>query len=142
AKLEFYDVYRISDAGIYAAFQEADKRLARVSTGESEDETEEVRMDTTYTMVYDSLGQVIDSVENIVESSALDGIGGGGPLTANMNLNFATGEGLSNPPSVMGTASRNRKNIISEMLARPDIKALFPRDLDFKWAYKPSKDIT
>lgn len=142
AKLEFYDVYRISDAGIYAAFQEADQRLARFSAGESQDEPEEVRMDTTYTMVYDSLGQVIDSVENIVESSALDGIGGGGPLTANLNLNFATGEGLSNPPSVMGTASRNKKNIITDMLARPDVKALFPRDLEFKWAYKPSKNFT
>jgi SecD/SecF fusion protein len=143
AKLEFYDVYRISDPGLLEAFMEADRKLERIRAGQPEEEAEEVRMDTSFTYVYDTLGQVIDSTMNIVEASALDGIGSGaGPLFSNLTLNFASGEGLTAPPSVMGSAPRNKKNVISDMLARNEIRALFPRDLEFKWSYKPSKDFS
>lgn len=142
AKLEFYDVYRVSDPGLIEAFMEADRKLERIGAGTVEEE-DEIRMDTTFTYVYDTLGQVVDSTMNIVEASALDGVGSGtGPLFSHLSLNFASAEGLTAPPSVMGSAPRNKKNNVNEMLARPDIKSLFPRDLEFKWSYKPTKNFT
>lgn len=139
AKLEFYDVYRITDAGISAAFLEADNKLKRMSSG-VDTTLEEVSMDTTYSYVYDSLGQVVDSTLQLVEAGAED-LSGGGPLLSQLMLNMSA-EGLSSPPAVMGTASKNKKNIVTEYLNRPDIKALFPRDLEFRWSQKPGKDFT
>lgn len=141
AKLEFYDVYRITDQGIAQSFQEADSKLKRMASGQVESE-EEVRMDTVVNYVYDSLGQVIDSAVQVVEATgAGDELAGTGPLFANLVMNMSA-DGLSGPPAVMGTASRNKKHIVTEYLARPDIKALFPRDLEFRWGYKPAKDFT
>jgi SecD/SecF fusion protein len=142
AKLEFYDVYRITDQGVTQAFLEADSKLKRLSSGQPEGEETETVMDTVLSYVYDSLGQVIDSTIQVVEAGAAsDDLSGSGPLLTNMILNMSA-EGLTGPPAVMGTVSRNKKHLVSEYLARPDIKALFPRDLEFRWAYKPAKDFT
>lgn len=143
AKLEFYDVYRITDQGIAPAFLEADNKLKSLTGGEADTTVEaEVRMDTVVNYVYDSLGQVIDSTTQVVEASGTPGeTAGSGPLFANLVMNMSA-DGLSGPPAVMGTTSRNKKHIVTEYLARPDIKALFPRDLEFRWAYKPAKDFT
>lgn len=142
AKLEFYDVYRVTDNGIMQALIEADKRLQRAMPADSTElEAMEVAMDTTYNYVYDSTGQVIDSTMNLVEAGT-QGVEGGGPLMSNMTLNLSTGEGLSFSPAIMGTASRNKMKLIDSYLARQDVSALFPRDLEFRWAYKPSRDYT
>ncbi len=141
AKLEFYDVYRVMDNGIMQALIEADKKLQKSATTDTSLVAEAIEMDTTYNYVYDSTGQIVDSTMNIVEANA-GGIEGGGPLMSNMTLNLSSGEGLSFSPAVMGTASRNKKKLIDQYLSRADIKALFPRDLEFRWAYKASRDFT
>lgn len=138
AKLEFYDVYRITDANILPSFIEADKRLQRMQAGSTTDSAT-VQMDTSYTYVYDSLGQVIDSTLQIGE--AAEGMEGTGPLLTNLTLNAAS-EGLSYSPAVMGVASRNKKPIITEYLSKPEVMGLFPRDLEFRWGYKANKDYT
>lgn len=141
AKLEFYDVYRVTDNGVMQAFIDADKKLQSSATTDTMDVAETVQMDTTYNYVYDSTGQIVDSTMNLVEAGT-GGVEGGGPLMANMTLNLSSGEGLSFSPSIMGTASRNKKKLIDQYLNRPDVKALFPRDLEFRWAYKASRDFT
>ncbi len=142
AKLEFYDVYRISDAGLSTSFLEADKKLQRLSEG-VDTSSIDVAVDSSYAYTYDSLGQVIDSTLQAATPDSLGGLSSGnGPLLSNLTLNMSSAEGLSNPPAVMGTAARNKMNLITEYLARPDIRAMFPRDLEFRWAYKASKDFT
>ena len=141
AKLEFYNVYRVSDPGVLDAFLAADNRLER-AVGDSLDVTPETVMDTTYSYVYDSTGQVVDSTMQIVERTDDPSLGGGGPLLSTLALNRNTAEGLSFPLAVMGSAPRNQKNLIDQYLSRPDVKALFPRDLEFRWSYKPAKDFT
>jgi SecD/SecF fusion protein len=42
--------------------------------------------------------------------------------------------------ATIGTADKNKMKLITEYLDRPQIKALFPRDLLFRWAQKPNKN--
>lgn len=139
AKLEFFDVYRVTDAGLMTSFLEADRKLKVLGVS---GETEGATGDSSWVYTYDSLGQVVDSTLQAAAADTTNVSEGNGPLLSNLQLNMSTAEGLSNPPAVMGTANRNKKNLISGYLDRPDIKALFPRDLEFRWAYKANKDFT
>jgi len=56
------------------------------------------------------------------------------------SLNSSVEGGLSYPLSVMGVADKNKIKAVNEMLARDEVRSLFPRDLKFKWSYKPFKD--
>ena len=114
AKLEFWRVYRVSDAGILDAFVAADERLAKARKGAEVEEEPEYYIDTTWTEEFDSLGNVlsreiarIDSVE--VET---DPLLSNGPLLSVLNLN-ASNEALTFPLSVMGMAERNKTKAIS-----------------------------
>jgi SecD/SecF fusion protein len=128
AQLEFWDTYRFSDPGILGAITEADKRL-----GINENSDTQVQMDTSYQLVYDTLGQVIDSTEVIQPVN--DPFSQGGPLLSKFTPNqgnFAA--------AVIGVANKNDKRIVSEMLGRSDIKALFPKNAKFLWSRNPAYD--
>ncbi|MCB0704877.1 MAG: protein translocase subunit SecDF [Saprospiraceae bacterium] len=128
AKLEFWDTYRISDPGIAAAFAAADQKLAAQDAG-TDTETS-FTLDTLY--VTDALGNVdstqIERVDTVRTTPA--DLGQYGPLFERLALN--TQNGFS--PAVMGTAKRNQKDAILNMLRRPDIKSLFPPDAGFRWS--------
>jgi SecD/SecF fusion protein len=145
AKLEFWDVYRISDPGISSAFVEADRLLDKLLKGDTTavvDEVPQVRLDSTYNMVYDSLGNIIDSTLEVREVPVdMDPFSSGGPLLSILSLNSPSELGLLAPPAVMGFADKNKMRIISDYLAKPEIKRLFPGDLLFRWAAKPVKNI-
>lgn len=144
AKLEFWETYRVSDAGILTAFQEADRLLASTNTQDTTAVTEEkeVRIDTIYKPVTDSLGNVVDSTMEFVEVPVgEDPLSAGGPLLSNLTLNSGGQAGLMAPPAVMGFAERNRMKLINDYLAKPEIQRLFPNDLVFRWSAKPTKDI-
>lgn len=142
AKLEFWDVYRISDQGIANAFAEADRLLERMIEGDTSDIDEpRVRLDSSYTYVTDSLGNPIDSVLEVTEVPIeMDPFSAGGPLLSQLTLNSPSEMGMLAPLSVMGFAEKNKKRIISEYLEKPEIRRLFPNDLHFRWAAKPSKN--
>jgi SecD/SecF fusion protein len=140
AKLEFWDVYRITDQGILASFREADEKLEKLLGGDTTTvEEPNIRIDSSYTYVRDTNGTIVDS------SLVLDSVDladdplatTNGPLTEVFNLNdVATGQ-LSYGQSVMGSARKNQMDKISNYLSRPEIKTLFPRDLEFRWSAKP-----
>ena len=117
ARLEFWEVYRASDPGIYAAFQEADKRLKAASTG--------VVVDTASTIA------ATDTSKTKVDSLAASQLG---PLLSALTL---AGQ---QPTAMIGSAPKNRIDVINGFLAQPYVRALFPRDLEFRWAQKPSND--
>ncbi|MBK7525298.1 MAG: hypothetical protein IPI53_14415 [Saprospiraceae bacterium] len=82
AQLEFWDVYRATDAGITQSFVEVDNRLK----GSVSADTNNVEMDTVYKEKYDELGNVIDSVLTVVpKNSSKDSTRG--PLLNAITLN-------------------------------------------------------
>ncbi|HEX5113185.1 MAG TPA: protein translocase subunit SecDF [Saprospiraceae bacterium] len=144
AKLEFWDVYRISDPGIMEAFVNADARLKQISAGDTSqtmalDTT--TRIDTTYKDVVDSLGNVVDSTPvytrvpvNPDTSSAV------GPLLSILDMNSSNGQTIQYQLPVMGVANKNKINAINDMLANPQVKNIFPQDVKFMWSKKPYTD--
>jgi len=135
AVLEFWDTYRISDAGILGAFTQADQILK--SGDASVESAATVRQDTSWTMVLDSLGnETGDSTMNIVDVP-IDPFQERGPLMSLFNLNQTGAFGRV----AMGTAAKNKRNAINDMLNRPEVKSLFPADSDFRWDRNPGRDI-
>jgi SecD/SecF fusion protein len=135
AQLEFWDTYRNTDGGISMAFQEADKRASGNTSMDTLSGQQTVQMDTVYTPVFDELGNATgDSTFQLVPKST--GLPGAtGSLLSALILNQG-----NMPPSVMGAAEKNQRTYISDILDRPDIKALFPKNSRFLWSYKPSQD--
>lgn len=143
AKLEFWDIYRVSDAGIMDAFVQADAQLKKIAEGDTSrvDAEPEMRIDTIYTPVYDTLGQITDSTMSTVEIPVGDGLSGeNGPLLSQLDLNYFDGQTIQYPFSVMGVANRNRIKAITEMLDNPQVKNIFPKDVKFMWSAKPTVD--
>ncbi len=134
AKLEFWDVYRATDAGVTGAFMEADSKLKRLLAGDS---SAVAKVDSIYELKKDSLGNVIDSVKVAKKDDAM----GGGPLLSLLSLNAGSAEQLIAPQSVLGIADKNKMKAINEYLARPEIKQLFPRDMEFRWSAKSMKGV-
>ncbi|MEM9916512.1 MAG: protein translocase subunit SecDF [Bacteroidota bacterium] len=142
AKLEFWDIYRVTDDNIISKFLRADERLKRMQAGEAVDsslvdEGPKMRIDTSYEYVYDSTGNILDS--NLVTNEVAieeDPFSTGGPLTSLLELNNPnTG---SMPRSVMGLADRNKRAAIDTMLSK--VRNEFPSDVVFMWSRKPTKD--
>ncbi|MBK9270004.1 MAG: protein translocase subunit SecDF [Saprospiraceae bacterium] len=143
AKLEFWDVYRISDPGIFESFGLADRKLKAMSSGDtSEVSAPKFRLVNRYDYTRDSLGNVLDStlagVDSIPES--LDPLADKGPLFALFSPNGASSQGLNYAPAVMGVVEKPNRNKVMEMLTKPEIKSMFPADLEFRVAAKPSKN--
>ncbi|MCP3933620.1 MAG: protein translocase subunit SecDF [Bacteroidetes bacterium] len=136
AKLEFWNVFRISDAGIQNSFIQANQRLNSVLNEEEVDlEPEILRIDTLFST--DSLGNqdksIVEKVDTFYQDNSLQA--NQGPLFDIFTFNNG---GYS--PSVMGTAEKNQRKRIDTLLARPDVRALFPQNLMFRWSKDPVKD--
>ncbi|MCG8326592.1 MAG: protein translocase subunit SecDF [Chitinophagales bacterium] len=133
AKLEFWNVFRISDQGVQQAFLAANDRLAK-SLGGNDTERTIARVDTTFAI--DADGNTdrtqITSLDTIYNESLTDQ----GPLFDVFTLNASGAQGLA----VMGTAKKNQRRYIDTLLSRPEIKSLFPRDMILRWSRDPVKD--
>ncbi|MFZ2899681.1 MAG: protein translocase subunit SecDF [Saprospiraceae bacterium] len=138
AKLEFWECARITDGRIIDGFVQANERLKQAEGSSSDTvETEKTfRLDTLYAV--DSLGNVdstqftIDSVE-VLDNQAF---GQGGPLLDLFEINQTGALGLA----VMGTAEKNKRDAVINMINREDIRTLFPPDVKFLWSRDPVKD--
>lgn len=143
AKLEFWDVYRISDPGLVEAFVNADKKLKAIASGDtSAVDKPKFRTQPRYEFKRDSLGNKIDSTMVGTDSIPmdLDPMADKGPLFSIFTMNGASKTGLSFSPAVMGTVDKSNREKIKQMLENPEIKNLFPNDLGFRLAAKPFKD--
>jgi len=137
AKLEFWDVYRVSDPGVIDLFKTIDQKLAKTDKGDTST-AQLTKKDSTWTPTYDSLGNVVDSTLNVVDVP-LDQAGAG-PLTSILTLNMPSQQGMIAQMCVIGVADRNKKNIINEYFEREDIKKLIPADMLLRWSAYPVKD--
>lgn len=143
AKLEFWDVYRVSDVAIMEAFGAADARLTKLAAGDTSAVSADtlMRIDTSYTINYDSLGQIVDSTMVTREVPANgDPASQNGPLLSQLSLNFYNGQSIQYPFAVMGVANRNKIKAVSDMLANEQIRTIFPQDVKFMWSAKPMTD--
>lgn len=62
-----------------------------------------------------------------------------GPLLSLLSLN---GQGANFYPTVMGVADKTKRDAITAMLAKEEVKAVFPKGIQFFWSYKPTQDPT
>lgn len=144
AKLEFWDVYRISDpvnpnnptgSSIQKAFVDANDLLARTITG-TELKKDILRIDTTFAT--DSLGN-----SNKAEIVRLDTIYSDFNVNQGPLFDVFTLNGVSSAMgslAVMGFAERNQRRVIDSLLNREEVRNLFPRDLTFHWSRSPITD--
>ena len=138
AKLDFWEVYRISDAGILNSFAQADAKLKASQAGSAA--TEEFTITERWgDYKYDDSGNIIDStlIQDTIRNQVTSG-----PLFQKLQMNGVSGGQAFFPYSVMGVAERTEMDEINAMLARPDIKQLFPPDLAFKWSAKSDAAFT
>lgn len=143
AKLEFWDVYRVSDPGILQAFAAADERLSKIVSGDTAqvaDAEVKMRLDTVWTPQYDTTGNVIDSTMTVTEVPVGDELTSDGPLLSQFKLNYYDGQTIQYPFAVMGVANKNKIKSITEQLQHPQVKSLFPQDVKFMWSAKPMMD--
>jgi len=132
ADLEFWNTYRLGDNGVGSAFTAADNLL---KGGVVEDNA--VAYDTIWTTI-DSLGNIIDTpTEYELIPKAADPYANAGPLFKRLSMNGAGIDGLQGGQTIMGFANKNDKKRVDEMLARPEVKSLFPQDAKFMWSRKP-----
>ena len=147
AKLEFWEVYRVSDPNLLQAFIDADARLKRLEEGDTTSldtpVKDEIILDSIYTPTLDSLGNATgDSTLQVIErTQPNDPLADSGPLLRALQLNLGNQEGMiSFPLSVMGVTDKNKRDQVMGYLERPEIKRLFPQDVKFLWSQKPVKD--
>jgi len=140
ANLEFWNVYRITDNNMISLFSQANERLRQIQSGDTAALSEEVELtkkDTIVTAVLDSLGNPTgDSTTQIVDVPEEENPFEGGPLFRVFQPNLTGALGLA----AMGEAEKNRRNIVMEYLNTPEVKSLFPSDVEFMWGSEPVRD--
>ena len=138
AKLEFWNTYRFADPGIRSAFIAANEKLKKEASGEITETPAPVVGDSTEidTTGQGTVAQTSPEKDTTSPADLNDPLATTqGPLFDLLILNDGS---MGNAP--MGSADKNKRKIISDMLSRPGIKELFPRNIMFLWSRKPSKD--
>lgn len=129
AKLEFWYVYRITDPGVIDPFIKANEQLRKMQADTSA---------TAADLATDTSNVANDSAA-VAQSNADDSLKNlsntQGPLFDIFTLNTNGSLGLA----PIGTAEKNKQKIVTEMLSRPGIKELFPRDAMLLWSRSPVK---
>ena len=160
ANLEFWETYDLPS--IYQQLVTADEVLARILKWEEPTDTELADTELTDTEPAGDVSEIQEDVDLAAETDAvisdaeslLAQIGGdedtsaesdamtmeeyekSHPLFANLQLNTdPTGTQLI-PGAVVGFAQRNNMDKVMEYLNMPQVKAVLPRNLEFKWDVK------
>jgi SecD/SecF fusion protein len=127
AKLEFWETYRINDEGVFKGLTDADIMLG------SGDTSALVAKDTIYEFPLGANGQP-DSTKakemKIVDRKLDPAERKAGPLLSLMGINQ---QGQS---AVIAWVSKNKIASLTKMLNRPDVKAKFPADLEWRFGRK------
>ncbi len=136
AKLEFWDTYRITDNGVRESLIAADTKLKNLMSGDSAAQAGPVQMDTTYAYPTNPATGQPDSTKPQEMQLTPRGAANqtAGPILSALAFNMQGGG------AALGYADKNKMKSISENLARPEVKSLFPADLDFRWSQKPLGD--
>ena len=137
ANLEFWETYRFSElADMLSA---ADRKLAVLEAGDGTDGEEAAQADNSEEAAEETVNTT-DSLANLLvsgneEPAAMtaaqkEAIRKANPLLSRLNVP------QSQDRCVLGIAHKNDTAEINRMLARADIKSVFPRDLKVLWGVK------
>lgn len=146
ANLEFWNVYRISDAGLQQGFISANERLKTLanepSTSTTSEDTTKVGLDDTTKVDLDDTTKstavaIKDTVKKDTTGNNIADLNQG-PLFDIFTPNSTGANGLS----VMGTAQKNQRDDVLSLLSKPEISRLFPEDVKFLWSRDPVIDRT
>ncbi len=132
AELQFWNVYRVTDAGIAQAFRSADAKVKSLEGIKDEAATPEQIPQINEKL--DSEGNGTGVFDTTYIDAPVDPFASQGPLLSLLQVN--PGNGLY-PFAVMGLAKKNDRTQIDKYLELPQVKALFPNDLEFHWSSKP-----
>jgi len=148
ANLEFWETYDLT--AVYQQLVTADEILARILKTEisgEEETTDKVAESLTATEVSQDAQTTSSDVESLLaeiegdnadaktEGMTLEEYEKLHPLFAKLQLNIDnTGRLLSGP--IVGYAQKKNMDKINEYLNMPQVKAVLPRNAEFKWAVK------
>ena len=136
AKLEFWDTYRFGDQNLGERLIGADNKIKAIQAGDTSIAEVKMVKDTIYEYPLDATGKP-DSTKpmemKVVEREA-EQEQTAGPLLSRLAM-------AGQPASVViGYADKNKRDDIDSILLRPEIKSLFPADMEFRWSFKPVED--
>ncbi|MBK7936324.1 MAG: protein translocase subunit SecDF [Lewinellaceae bacterium] len=137
AKLEFWDTYRMTDDNMNQRFIDADMRLRALISGDTVQT--QMRKDTAYVFPNGADGNPDTTKPKEMRITDVPAAqdpqqATSGPLLSALQL------GSNSTGPVLGYADKNKTKKILEHLNRPEIKPLFPADLEFHWSFKPDED--
>ncbi|MEZ4956320.1 MAG: protein translocase subunit SecDF [Saprospiraceae bacterium] len=135
AKLEFWNVYRITDPGIQSAFREVNEKLRKLEEGTKLNDNTTTIGDTLNIDVADGDSSKVDTSGTLAGNDTPSFLGEQGPLFDKFTLNDGS-YGLA----PMGTAPKNERNEVDRLLNKPEVKDLLPRNAMFLWGRTSAKD--
>ena len=142
ANLEFWETYKFGElADIIAA---ADRKLSLSETGAEEQAVEETAAEDAAEELAEQVADDAVSATDSLAGLLLDKDATADALTAEQKAQLRKANPLLsrlNPPiyqdnCIIGTAHKNDTAEVNRMLARADIKSMFPRDLKTLWGVK------
>lgn len=139
AKLEFWNTYRVTDPEISRAISQIDNVLSSKVDGIETDPSlqDAIEYDTLMIDEMDADGNPTGNQVPQITERKKDDFGSQGPFSRMISLN---GAGAQYASTVVGIADKNKKNAIDDMLADPDVRALFPNNVKFLWSKSPFAD--
>ncbi len=147
AKLEFWNVYRITDPKVQDYFRAANEKLRKMEEGETLDDGSTTISDDEPILVGDdSLSVDSTGIASLNDSTQIDTggiasldspdlLGEQGPLFDIFTLNNGS-YGLA----PVGTAEKNKRKAIDKMLKKPGVKEIFPQNMLLLWSRTPAKN--
>ncbi len=137
AKLEFWEVYRNIDQGVFESIVNADKKLKAIAKGDTSSVSkDEYTLKNKYDYKRDSLGNPVDST--LVGTDTIrnqDPMSEKGPL---LSL-FTPASAATGGYAVIGVVEKSKRARFMELVNMPELKSIFPADLEFRVDAKPQK---
>jgi SecD/SecF fusion protein len=137
AKLEFWEVYRNVDPGVFESIVNADKKLKAISKGDTSSVIkDDYVLKNKYTYTTDSVGTKIDST--LIGTDTIrnqDPMSEKGPL---LSL-FTPASSAAGGYAVIGVVEKSKRARFLELINMPELKNVFPADMEFRIESKPQK---
>lgn len=135
AKLEFWEVYRNVDPGVFDGIVNADKKLAALDKGDTSNVDLDYTLVDRYNYTTDSLGNKLDSVKAGVDTIRKDPMAEKGPLLSI----FSPTSPAAGYTAIIGSVEKSNRSRFLKLVNDPAVKSTFPSDLEFRVEAKPYK---
>ncbi|MBV6472063.1 MAG: hypothetical protein JPMHGGIA_00315 [Saprospiraceae bacterium] len=135
AKLEFWEVYRNTDPGVFDGIVNADKKLSAILKGDTTTAQQDYTLVNRYDYSRDSLGNVLDSTLVGTDTVRTDPLADKGPLISI----FAPTSPAAGQTAIIGSVEKSNRGRFLELVNKPEVQSSFPTDLEFRIEAKPYK---